>query len=155
MKFTIKGHQGKIKHICMKYLITICLLFIGQWSEAQETIQIKVSNVGTKGKVFVAITDQRKDFLTDNRLVSKVVTREQALQGFSVQLPKNTRPEIAIAIFQDINGNDKLDTNLLGIPKEAFGFSNKVVSKWKKPEFNDAKFKWDSKKLIMMELANW
>ena len=31
---------------------------------------------------------------------------------------------LAIAAFQDINGNDQLDKNRLGIPTERFGFSN-------------------------------
>ena len=32
--------------------------------------------------------------------------------------------EYLFSIFQDNNDNGKLDTNLLGIPKELFGFSN-------------------------------
>ncbi len=29
-----------------------------------------------------------------------------------------------ISMYQDINGNGKLDSNFLGIPREPFGFSN-------------------------------
>jgi uncharacterized protein (DUF2141 family) len=32
--------------------------------------------------------------------------------------------QYVFSIYQDSNGNGKLDTNLIGIPREKFGFSN-------------------------------
>lgn len=45
----------------------------------------------------------------------------------------------AVGVFHDENGNGKLDTNLLGIPKESCGFSNnpKIL---RKAHFDEASF---------------
>lgn len=57
----------------------------------------------------------------------------------------------AIALFCDENQNGKLDTNLFGIPKEAYGFSNnpKVFGK---PSFDDAKFELQDTKNLLIKV---
>lgn len=49
----------------------------------------------------------------------------------------------AISVMHDENGNGKLDSNILGIPKEAYGFSNnpRVM---RKPTYDEAKFELGS-----------
>jgi len=46
----------------------------------------------------------------------------------------------AVSVFQDMNGNRKLDTNFIGIPTEASGSSNDAPAKWSAPKFKDAVF---------------
>ena len=48
--------------------------------------------------------------------------------------------EYAVTLFVDFNGNNKLDKNFLGIPKEQYGFSNNVMGKMSPPTFDQAKF---------------
>jgi uncharacterized protein (DUF2141 family) len=43
--------------------------------------------------------------------------------------------QYAIALYQDINGNGKLDQNLLQIPTEPIGFSNNTFPKLRKPNW--------------------
>jgi uncharacterized protein (DUF2141 family) len=50
----------------------------------------------------------------------------------------------AIAIYHDINGNQKLDTNWLGIPKEPVAVSNNAKGHMGPPKFKDAKFLIDT-----------
>jgi uncharacterized protein (DUF2141 family) len=52
--------------------------------------------------------------------------------------------EYAIKIYHDENGNDELDTNFLGIPKEGVGFSNNPSARFGEPGFDEAKFVFDS-----------
>jgi uncharacterized protein (DUF2141 family) len=44
----------------------------------------------------------------------------------------------ALSVFQDMNGNRKLDTNFIGIPTESSGSSNDAPAKWGPPKFKDA-----------------
>ena len=44
-----------------------------------------------------------------------------------------------ITLIDDENKNNELNKNILGIPKEGFGFSNFFMEKMKKPDFNDFK----------------
>jgi uncharacterized protein (DUF2141 family) len=51
----------------------------------------------------------------------------------------------AISVMHDENMNKKLDTNLLGIPKEGTGVSNNVRSSFGAPKFSDASFSLNDK----------
>ena len=48
--------------------------------------------------------------------------------------------EYAIAAFLDINANNKMDKNFIGIPKEQYGFSNNAMGRMSAPSFDQAKF---------------
>jgi uncharacterized protein (DUF2141 family) len=44
----------------------------------------------------------------------------------------------ALAVFHDLNDNGKLDTNLLSMPTEPWGFSNGAVGNFGPPSFDQA-----------------
>lgn len=46
----------------------------------------------------------------------------------------------AVALFHDEDGNGKLNTNFLGIPREGFGISNNPTLKLSAPKFKNASF---------------
>ncbi|MFZ9943328.1 MAG: DUF2141 domain-containing protein, partial [Bacteroidia bacterium] len=46
----------------------------------------------------------------------------------------------AVAIIHDANGNRKLDTNFMGIPKEGYGVSNNIVNMFGPPGFEESSF---------------
>ena len=46
----------------------------------------------------------------------------------------------AVALFHDEDGNGKLNTNFLGIPREGFGISNNPTLKLSAPNFKNASF---------------
>jgi uncharacterized protein (DUF2141 family) len=48
--------------------------------------------------------------------------------------------EYAIAVFHDLNENRRLDTNVVGIPSEPYGFSRNASSPFGPPGYEDAKF---------------
>ena len=49
-----------------------------------------------------------------------------------------------VALYHDENANGKLDTNDLGIPKEAYGFSNNARGFFGKPAYKDVMFQMNS-----------
>ncbi|MFY0684658.1 MAG: DUF2141 domain-containing protein [Balneola sp.] len=55
--------------------------------------------------------------------------------------PKMPFGEYAIAVYHDKNRNGKIDTNLLGIPKEDYGFSNDARGRFGPASWKDSKFK--------------
>lgn len=59
--------------------------------------------------------------------------------------------EIAIAIYQDMNSNGKLDKNPIGMPTEGYCFSNNFKPKIKAPGYDDCKFIYSAKinKVVM------
>lgn len=53
----------------------------------------------------------------------------------------------ALAVIHDENMNGELDTNVLGIPKEGYGFSNDARAWFGAPSFPDASFQYDGRTL--------
>ena len=49
-----------------------------------------------------------------------------------------------VALYHDENVNGKLDTNAMGIPKEAYGFSNNARGFFGKPGYKDVMFQMNS-----------
>ena len=49
-----------------------------------------------------------------------------------------------ISAFHDVNGNEKLDTSFLGLPKEPYGFSQNARGRFGPPNFSDISFEVDS-----------
>ena len=52
--------------------------------------------------------------------------------------------EYALALYQDLNDNGQLDTNLFGIPTEPYAFSRNPGVKWRSPTFSETAFRLDA-----------
>ncbi len=63
--------------------------------------------------------------------------------------------QYAVAVMQDVNLNKKVDTNFVGIPKEAWGVSNNVRPGLRAPKFNEAMIQIGEQgtQTIMIEVA--
>lgn len=63
--------------------------------------------------------------------------------------------DFAIALYQDVNDNGKIDKNMIGIPEEPFAFSNDYKPVIKAPSFNDCKFSYSAEQnTITITLQN-
>jgi uncharacterized protein (DUF2141 family) len=108
----------------------------------QETKQlVKISNISNaKGNLYIGWYKNSKDFRINERAIyrEKIVVKNQ--KELTVVF-KNIPPgAYAIAVFLDENDNYKLDKNLLGIPKEKYGFSNNVLPAFRPATFEESKF---------------
>ena len=52
----------------------------------------------------------------------------------------------ALAVWHDEDENKKLDKNIIGVPKEKYGFSNNKFGKFGPPDFREASFKVEDNK---------
>jgi uncharacterized protein (DUF2141 family) len=57
----------------------------------------------------------------------------------------------AVSVAHDLNGNRRVDTNLIGLPTEAWGVSNNVRPSLRAPRFDEAAFRVaaDTKELVI------
>lgn len=60
--------------------------------------------------------------------------------------------EYALAVFHDINNNDQFDKNILGMPKEGYGFSNNSTGFFGPPVFDDVKFNLESNYTVKIDI---
>lgn len=113
-------------------LLLFPLGLLGQKSLSVEVIGVKNS----EGKIRVAIYDSSDTFLKFDKVF---MTGSTEARSGSTKILIGDLPEgsYALAIFHDENGNDELDTNWLGIPKEAVGFSNAKMKTFGPPSFKE------------------
>lgn len=118
---------------------------------AQHTITIEFTGMKSdKGDVYVALYDEKKYFLKKEYKGAIVtVTNKKASAIFT----NVSSGEYAISAFHDVNDNNKLDTNFIGIPKEPIGISNNAKGFMGPPKFRKSKFevKGDVKIIITIE----
>ncbi len=90
-----------------------------------------------EGEIRIAMFDSKEKY-TKDPLHAVVLPVDSTVVEWSVDaLPYG---EYAIAIYHDKNTNGKLDTNLLGIPKEDYGFSNNARGRFGPASWKAARF---------------
>ena len=108
-------------------------------------IHVKVLNIrNSTGTVDCALFDSSggfpREFLLSATNVMEIKVRHTEARCDFEDIPPGT---YALAVVHDENMNGKLDTNLLGIPTEGYGFSNNAKGSLGAPSFSAASFKYD------------
>lgn len=111
---------------------------------AQFDLAVTVKNVKSNdGNISVAVYDNADGFLKFDKVfkAEAVPSQKGSTEVLLKNLPEGT---YAIAAFHDENGNDELDTNMLGIPKEPLGFSKGKMKTFGPPSFEECSFELTS-----------
>ena len=119
-------------------LISICLLASWHLVRAQSTLVVTVRDIKNKnGDILIGLYDSTSHFprKVATGKVAKVTDEEMKITFADIK-PGN----YAVSVLHDENQNKDLDTNMLGIPKEGYGFSNNVTGIVGPPSFRKARF---------------
>ena len=96
-----------------------------------------------QGNFFVAIHDSAGTYMTkDADVFMESVLPVTRLGAQTLQICDVPAGTYAVAVYQDVNDNGKLDSNFIRIPKEPYGFSNNI-EKLTPPSFEQASFEFD------------
>ncbi|WP_373519712.1 DUF2141 domain-containing protein [Pricia sp.] len=134
----------------MKLLSLFLLLPL--FTMAQFDLTVTVKNVkSNEGKVSVAVYDTKENFLKFDKVfkAESAPSQKGSTKVVLEDLPKGT---YALAVFHDENGNDELDTNALGIPKEPLGFSKGKMKTFGPPSFEECSFELTSDQSISVPI---
>ncbi len=127
----------------MKKLIStlIIFLFFGLCATLAQNkkLTVTITNIkNTQGKsIRLAVFNSKGNFPNDKSVKEVELKATTSTIKFEVELHFG---EYAIAVFHDVNSNEKLDKNMFGVPKEPYGFSQNFKPKFSAPVFNDCKF---------------
>jgi uncharacterized protein (DUF2141 family) len=92
---------------------------------------------GDDGTVRVALDDASSYGADENVRAASLSIQDGTAQWTVTDLSPGT---YAVRLYHDANGNEKLDTNVFGVPKEAYGFSNDARGRFGPPDFEEAAF---------------
>jgi uncharacterized protein (DUF2141 family) len=121
----------------MRWLGMMLSMVAGAAQAADLELTIAVRN--SDGQVLVAVFDSAETFAKEGKEVAGV---SAAIAGGTARtVIGGLKPgRYAVVAFHDENSNGKLDTNLLGIPTEGYGFSRDARGIMAPPRFEAAAF---------------
>ena len=142
----------------LQALIALCAVLLSTNSFAQDQPQsepsigdlqvVVVGFQGNTGDVKIALSDSESNYTSKSKAfrgTSAKIEGDRAIAVFD-KLPYG---EYAVRVYHDANGNDKLDTNILGIPKEPYGFSNNAHSTFGPAKWEKAKFELRTQRMAL------
>lgn len=108
--------------------------------EDGDSLTLTINNVQKNGQLYVSLCTGAAEW-TEN---GKYTFQFNAVSGENntYKLTDIPKDRYAIALYQDLNGNGKLDTNFLGIPKEPYAFSNNIKPVFSTPSFKQCSFEF-------------
>lgn len=136
--------------------LMFCLVHLAmQQPTTNPQLTIKISNIEKlKGEIKIGVFNTDTHFLKEGA----------AIKNYSVKVDKNTavltitdlpKGEYAVTMYHDENSDDKMNTNLIGIPKEAYGFSNNIQPRMSAPKYKDCKFSFSENTTLNIKLITY
>jgi uncharacterized protein (DUF2141 family) len=105
-----------------------------------EDLHVTVTPVSSvDGRMFYALYDSEESFKNSDQQYQAGKAPVQVGQT-EIDLTDVTPGFYAFTVFQDLNNDGKLDTDIFGRPTEPFGISNITKTLYSFPKWNDVKF---------------
>ena len=139
----------------LRYILSIILC---SFPLKANTLEVEISGITKEGILHLAIYSSKEVFESDRGgkpgpqpgiVAGSIKNVGTEVYKETFEIPAGT---YVIGYYIDANGNEKLDTNFIGIPKEEYGFSNKARGTFGPPSFESASFTLDSYRKLLMEL---
>lgn len=116
------------------------------------TLTVHVDGLDSSdGRVRIELTTE-ETYDTDGHVrAGALPIHEKQAQWTVTDVPHGT---YAVRLYHDEDDDGELDTNLVGVPQEAFGISNNARGSMGPPDFQEAAFTLDADSLSMSITAN-
>lgn len=122
---------------------------------AQFDLNLNIQNLSSEtGALIIGLYAPTDEFLGENQcsVCESIPVSENTTSYLIKDVPAG---EYAIAILHDTNGNNEMDFNFIGIPKEGYGFSNNPRSRMRQPTYEETKFTMNKNKELTIKMVNW
>lgn len=126
------------------FLVSFLPAVIAVPAFAAEALTIRIEGLSTTdGQVMVAIFDDADSFPDDDKALRReIIQVSDKLEA--VWIVEGLSPgQYGVAMFHDIDGDEVLNTNFIGMPKEPYGFSNNARGRFGPPAFEATVFAFD------------
>lgn len=125
----------------MKYIILLFVIVSSTASTLAQNMDFVISHIASsEGMIRIAIFQNQKELDDDKPFKKLSFSKKEMVNGqlkVKLDLPDNT---YGISVLDDVNLNAKMDYNMIGIPKEGYGFSNFYHTGFSFPKLTDFSF---------------
>lgn len=116
-----------------------------------ETITVEVTNIKeASGFIRIGLYDRKDVFMKKSVQYHKVPVHQTG--SCKINFENIPTGRYAISLYHDKNGNGKLDSNFMKIPKEPYGFSNNASGLFGPPSFEQASFEVQKEANLMLKI---
>lgn len=128
----------------MRKLLFALLVLLGKSVFSQEVpVKFEIDNLrNDNGSVIVSVYRDAESFDEGIPEFRKTISKKENMENGSFNAQLLLPPGVYGLVFlDDEDGDGEMSNNLIGLPKEGFGFSNFYLSGFKKPKFSDFSFR--------------
>jgi len=122
-------------------------------------LELSISNLQEgDGQILVSIYEEKSPFPDKPEKVYKIDKSEEKNKTIIYSIDNfRLAHKYAIVVLDDENKNENMDYNMVGVPKEGYGFSNNAKPKFlTPPTFEDCSFTLNqSENLISIKMKYW
>ena len=109
--------------------------------EGSGRLVIELTNLrNNQGEIYLSLYSGPKGFPADVDVA--VLNRQVLIQGvpFTIVISDLPYGEYAVSVLHDENRDGEMNTSMVGVPQEGFGFSGNPKTKMGPPEYEDTRF---------------
>lgn len=111
------------------------------------------SITSSDGKLMINLVRSEEEMKDGSDALASVMIQPRT-EGVSLTLHDVPAGTYGIQMFHDENGNNELDANMIGIPKEPWAFSNNAAGRFGPPKWADIKFEIsDEDKTVAQDIS--
>jgi uncharacterized protein (DUF2141 family) len=119
----------------------LAFMNMSQSAEPRHDLIINIAHINdTQHPIYIAVNRKSDGFPNTPDVVKYVALDPSGKNSAIVSISGIPYGKYAITIFQDMNGNKKLDKGFLGIPSEPIAFSNDFHPLFGPPRWKDCEF---------------
>lgn len=108
---------------------------------AQCDLKITITDIhGEKGQILYSLYKQETGFPDDSEKAFRRGSIPVSTSQINHVITNIPPGYYAISLIHDVNGNNRLDKNKMGIPTEGFAFSNNAMGAFGPPKYIRARF---------------
>jgi uncharacterized protein (DUF2141 family) len=135
--------------------LLLCLFLMAPAEKG--TLQLEIANVrDARGSIRVGLYNKADGFPDEDKVFWNQVLKASQKGTIILEIPDLVYGQYALAIYHDLNGNGRLDKNMVGVPTEPYGFSGAAKGKWSSPKFGEAAFSFQKDQhRLSITLRKW
>ncbi|OWY23524.1 DUF2141 domain-containing protein [Sphingobacteriales bacterium UPWRP_1] len=132
-------------------LLLLNLLTLPTATPETKPLTITVQQLtNTTATIYIAVYNKAEGFGQNTAIYRGAQVTPNGKNSATAVIPDLAYGTYAVALFQDVNGNGKLDTGFFGIPKEPYGFSNNFKPVFSGPTFEKCRFNYSEQNALVV-----
>ncbi|MEQ8625316.1 MAG: DUF2141 domain-containing protein [Vicingaceae bacterium] len=145
-----------MRQLISLFFVLISYSFTSVNDDGKKMLYLEVEGINKlEGNIGILVFASKEGF--PRKAEKAIMELEVKVTSNKMKIPLKDLPygDYAFSVMQDVNSNKEMDVNLIGIPKEPYGFSNNPSIFFGIPNFKDVVVNFsDRNQLTTVKLIN-